>query len=87
MALPHDPWREGAEDHGMGRGGSGPRRAANEDTPAHGHVLRATFATNLLARGIPISVVSELLGHSNIAVTSRYLAITKQARREAVERL
>lgn len=49
------------------------------------HVLRATFATNLLARGIPISVVSELLGHSNIAVTSRYLAITKQARREAVE--
>lgn len=51
------------------------------------HILRATFATRLLERGCPISVVSELLGHENIRTTARYLATTAEARREAVSSL
>lgn len=33
------------------------------------HDLRHTFATLLLERGVPIKVVSELLGHSSIGIT------------------
>lgn len=51
------------------------------------HVLRATFATNLLAAGTPISVVSRMLGHSDLAVTTWYLAMDEDDRRQAVERL
>lgn len=32
-------------------------------------ILRATYATHLLARGIPIEVVSRLLGHSRVDLT------------------
>lgn len=51
------------------------------------HILRATFATNLLNRGIPVQVVAELLGHVDIKTTARYLATTRPQRREAVELL
>jgi integrase len=37
------------------------------------HDLRHTHATWLLADGVPLLVVRDRLGHSNIAVTSRYL--------------
>ncbi len=51
------------------------------------HILRATAATKMLNQGIPISVVSEILGHSDVAVTSRYLATTKEQRVAAVNAL
>lgn len=36
----------------------------------HGvHALRHTFATELIANNVPIKVVSQLLGHSSVAVT------------------
>jgi integrase len=38
----------------------------------HPHGLRHTFANELRAAGVDV-VVSKLLGHSSIAVTSRYL--------------
>lgn len=37
------------------------------------HGLRHTFAAELEAAGVPVSVISKLLGHSSIAVTSVYL--------------
>jgi integrase len=37
------------------------------------HVLRHTFASGFLARGGSLTVLRDLLGHSSIAVTSRYL--------------
>ena len=38
--------------------------------PEHGpHVLRHTFATLLLEDGVPIHVVSRILGHTNIRIT------------------
>lgn len=51
------------------------------------HMLRASFATHLLGDGVPISVVSRLLGHANVAITSRYLAVGAEDKRAAVDKL
>jgi integrase len=37
------------------------------------HDLRATFITNLLARGVPLAVVMSMVGHSQIKTTNVYL--------------
>lgn len=42
------------------------------------HSLRRSFATNLLRANIDIKIVSELLGHSNINTTARYIHYTEQ---------
>lgn len=39
----------------------------------HPHTLRHTFAWELEQAGVPVSVISDLMGHSSIAVTARYL--------------
>ncbi len=51
------------------------------------HMLRASFATHLLGKGAPVSVVSRLLGHANVAVTTRYLSVSDEDRRKAVNLL
>jgi site-specific recombinase XerD len=51
------------------------------------HMLRAAFATSLLGEGVPISVVSRILGHSSIEVTARYLGVRAKDRHDAVARL
>ena len=43
------------------------------DKRVHPHGLRHTFAWELEQAGVPVSVISSLLGHSSIAVTARYL--------------
>jgi len=47
--------------------------AADIDKRVHPHGLRHTFAWELEQAGVPVSVISDLLGHSSIAVTARYL--------------
>jgi integrase/recombinase XerD len=42
----------------------------------HAHKFRATFATHLLQRGVPLHEVQRLLGHSDITTTMRYAAVT-----------
>ena len=37
------------------------------------HTFRHTFAVELEMAGTPVTVISKLLGHSSVAVTSRYL--------------
>lgn len=45
-------------------------RSGVEKRKRHGvHSLRHTFATRLIERGVPIKIVSELLGHSSTAIT------------------
>ena len=46
---------------------------AGIDKRIHPHALRHTFAVELETGKTPVTVISKLLGHSSIAVTSRYL--------------
>jgi site-specific recombinase XerD len=46
---------------------------AGIDKRVHPHGLRHTFADELRAAGMDVVTISKLLGHSSIAVTSRYL--------------
>jgi integrase len=48
------------------------------------HVLRHTFASHLVMRGVPLAVVQKLMGHSSIVVTQRYAHLVPQMVRDAV---
>lgn len=50
------------------------------------HALRRTFACNLLADGVDIKMVAELMGHKNIDVTHRYYAQYAAKRRREIMR-
>ena len=47
--------------------------AAGIDKRVHPHGLRHSHATELAAEGVPVNVIARQLGHSNSAVTARYL--------------
>ena len=51
------------------------------------HQLRATFATHLVAEGVDIRTVQELLGHANVTTTQGYTAVTLNRMRDAVKGL
>jgi site-specific recombinase XerD len=52
------------------------------------HTLRHSFATHMLAAGVPLHTVSELLGHSFVAVTRDVHGhVSHQGPRFAVRRL
>jgi site-specific recombinase XerD len=52
------------------------------------HTLRHSFATHMLAAGVPLHMVSELLGHSPVAVTGDVHGhVANQGARFTVQRL
>jgi integrase len=51
------------------------------------HALRHTFASHLAMKGAPAKAIQELLGHSTIEMTNRYMHLSPDARREAVKLL
>ena len=48
------------------------------------YCLRHTFGTHLTDQGVPITVVSGMMLHSNILTTQRYAKATDQGKQEAV---
>ena len=42
------------------------------------HMVRHTFATMMLTKGVPVESVSKMLGHSSITTTQLYARITNK---------
>lgn len=51
------------------------------------HDLRHTFASRLAMAGVPIPVIKELLGHSDISTTMIYSHLSPEVHREAINKL
>jgi len=51
------------------------------------HVLRHSFASQLVMGGVPLKAVQELLGHATIEMTMRYAHLSSDVRRDAVRTL
>lgn len=49
------------------------------------HSGRRTFASTISAKGAAIKTIMELLGHRQLATTSRYISVTADQKRAAVE--
>lgn len=58
---------------------------ANAGISESGHSLRHTCASDLLKRGVHVRDVQAMLGHCNIAITSRYLPTNVAPLRQAME--
>jgi site-specific recombinase XerD len=71
---------------------SSPRARPGHDAPATGHQARVrdarhTAATLLLAQGVDHWVLMEILGRSQISMTSRYAHVLPQVMTDAAERI
>ncbi len=63
------------------------KSAGLQHSDLHPHCLRHSYATNLLREGVDLETIRDLMGHSDISVTGRYLATDSSRKRKAVESL
>jgi site-specific recombinase XerD len=63
------------------------RKAGLQGRGISAHKLRHTFATQLIRRGVDVRTVQELLGHSDLQTTAKYLHSDMRAKMVAVEKL
>ena len=82
---PRDP-RRGLDPNGFGQFWRRLRRRAGlEDVRLHD--LRHSFASEAVRQGVPLPVVSKLLGHSSITMTMRYVHASNAEIEAAAERI
>jgi integrase len=63
------------------------RDELNIDSGKTLHSFRHAFASHLQAKGVPLEVIQELLGHSDIRMTRHYQKIEPEVLKKAVEKL
>ena len=67
------------------------KRATTTQPSLHGitfRVIRATFGSKLVQKGVPILEVSRLMGHSSVTITEQhYAALSNQSARAAISML
>nr|WP_281267862.1 tyrosine-type recombinase/integrase [Sulfoacidibacillus thermotolerans] len=62
------------------------KKAGLHDRRVYPHTFRSTFATLLVRQaGADLTVIKELMGHTNIQTTARYVRVVEAEKRKAVE--
>jgi len=57
------------------------------EKPASCHILRHSFASRLVKKNVNIVQIQQLLGHSNLAITSRYTHVNTEQLEQAINEI